>query len=179
MKHLPLQESENMLMHTPTTRSITAGLTLTICLSLFLGCAVSPVNHEMSDSNTRFFSGYAQNPGETIRIQVEHRSDGWTTLAETKSGKWPYPGYNGISAYSWHADVTIPFDYWDFTFITGDRGELVGAYYSRARVLDSYGRVLFTYNQKVSTEELLTENPGELWDEKGNPYHTINLWWTP
>lgn len=168
-----------MLTPTHVTRSITAGLSLTVCLSLSLGCAVAPVNDDMSNSPTRFFSGYAQSPGETIRIQVQHRSAGWTTLAKTKSGTWPYPGYNGISAYNWDADVKIPFDYWDFTFIEDGRGGYEGAYTTRARILDSYDRVLFTYNQKVTTDELLNENPGDLWDEKGNPYHVINLWWKP
>lgn len=150
-------------------RLLALGIMAMACCS---GCAISPLDFDRSPSTERAFVGFTTEPNELVKIQAEQLDGGWVTLATTRTSETAIPGFAGIRYYYWNRTVDIPQRFWE------DRGEFQDRFHqlAKVRVVDSSGRQLYTYRKEVSTPELLTENPLDLWKEKGNSRDYIRVW---
>ncbi|MCP4198946.1 MAG: hypothetical protein GY762_17520 [Proteobacteria bacterium] len=150
-------------------------LALAVAVALSSGCCISPYNNHCTSSSTRPFYGFTLKPGETIRVQAQggrNRGEGeWNTIAVTRTGSMPIPGFNGIHYYFWAAGglsgVEIPEYCWHGL---GD-GSV-----TNVRCIDSTGRVLYSMENDIgSLGVTLEDNPLDVWLEHGNRDHYMTL----
>ncbi len=158
---------------TSKTRMITRLMVGAVLATASLtGCAIHPLNHDTTGSTKRMFVGFTTGAEELVEIQAQTADGAWETLDRVMTGDTVYPGYASIRYYIWSSNINIPKRYWV------NQGYFEAAYYhfARVRILDSSGRTLFTYDKEPSTVEMLTENPIDLWREKGNSGDILYLW---
>lgn len=148
---------------------IVASVLTSTCL---VGCAVKPLDFEETASTRRDFSGFTTQPSERIKIQAQNNDGEWFTLKTTTTGESAISGFSDVRYYYWNTRANVPAGCWK------DYGYFEDAYYqgAKVRVVDESGKILYTYRKEVSATELLTKNPIDLWNEKGNPKDHIQIW---
>ncbi len=149
-------------------------LALTVAVVLSSGCCISPYNNQFISSYDTTCHGFTLKPNETIKVQARNPyagwdSDGWvpgewTTIAVTRSGNLPLPGFDGINYYFWTASgwtsVEIPEYCWHDLGIFS---------VTNVRCIDSTGMVLLTLEDTWESSDLTIEdNPLDAWLEHGN-----------